>query len=272
MVFFHLFGRNADNYVGTDISSVHRTGPPNSSNQITVPLVTGCGRAGTHSVAQYLDSIGVPAVHEGIRPGHVAVSWWYALDNAHGIPTKADTRSKEALNATIIFDPVVHLVRDPLDAITSLTNCLCGTGNITMKPAKGAGAARWDSMSYMYASRHVHFPKDASRLLRAALYWLKWNQLAEEHATARVRLEGLPQGGAALMLAALGVDATHTAAEVLKRGLRVFGVKEGVSQERKDRLSWGDLAAEIGPELTEEIRLQAVKWGYDYYDFSMLSV
>lgn len=52
------------------------SGMSDSANPIKVPLVTGCGRAGTHSVAKYLNSIGIPAVHEGVAAGAVAVSWF----------------------------------------------------------------------------------------------------------------------------------------------------------------------------------------------------
>jgi len=43
-----------------------------------VPLVTGCGRAGTHTVAEVLNSFGIPAIHEGAARDSVAVSWFYA--------------------------------------------------------------------------------------------------------------------------------------------------------------------------------------------------
>ena len=277
----------ADSSATNSVSSrrVPRGGPltlqPATANTLTIPLVTGCGRAGTHSVSQYLNSIGIPAVHEGAEEGKVAVSWWYALKDAHGLPGAVDRRSDEVRESGVVFDPVVHLVRDPLDAITSLTNCLCAPGNMSKLPTwidrngkqkVGRGGQRWDNLSYAYAGRHIHFPPDAPRMLKAAMYWLQWNRLAAKHAKVRVRLEGLPQGGAALLLAALGVDRSHTKREVLTSALKVFGERGGTSETKRQRLSWADLTAELGEDLTNEVRAQAVAWGYDYYDFSALDL
>jgi hypothetical protein len=47
-----------------------------------VPLVTGCGRAGTHTAGELLLSLGVKAVHEGAAGDAVAVSWFYGTDQS----------------------------------------------------------------------------------------------------------------------------------------------------------------------------------------------
>lgn len=203
------------------------------------------------------------------------------MKDAHGLPKPVDNRTNEVQRRGVVFDPVVHLVRDPLDAITSLTNCFCAAGNMSKSPEwigwggvkkYGRGGARWDNLSYAYAGRHSHFPSGASRMQRAAIYWLEWNRLAAKHSKVRVRLEGLPQGGAALLLAALGVDRSHTTKEILTSALQVFGTRGGTSEVRHQRLSWAELTAELGEDLTNEIRAQAVEWGYDYYDFSALEM
>jgi hypothetical protein len=47
-----------------------------------VPLVTGCGRAGTHTAGELLLSLGIKAVHEGSAMDAVAVSWFYGTDGS----------------------------------------------------------------------------------------------------------------------------------------------------------------------------------------------
>ena len=54
------------NYIGT-------FGATESSP--VVPLVTGCGRAGTHTAGELLLSLGVDAIHEGAGANKVSVSW-----------------------------------------------------------------------------------------------------------------------------------------------------------------------------------------------------
>jgi hypothetical protein len=40
-----------------------------------VPLITGCGRSGTHTAGELLQSLGISAIHEGASETSVAVSW-----------------------------------------------------------------------------------------------------------------------------------------------------------------------------------------------------
>mmetsp|Transcript_16973 Transcript_16973/g.39174 ORF Transcript_16973/g.39174 Transcript_16973/m.39174 type:complete len:428 (-) Transcript_16973:115-1398(-) len=47
-----------------------------------LPLVTGCGRAGTHTAGELLNSLGIPAVHEGARDGSISVSWFYGANES----------------------------------------------------------------------------------------------------------------------------------------------------------------------------------------------
>jgi len=51
-------------------------------NAPVVPLVTGCGRSGTHTVEELLLSLGIKAVHEGAAKDAVAVSWFYGTVNS----------------------------------------------------------------------------------------------------------------------------------------------------------------------------------------------
>jgi hypothetical protein len=51
-------------------------------NAPVVPLVTGCGRSGTHTAGELLLSLGIKAVHEGAAKDAVAVSWFYGTENS----------------------------------------------------------------------------------------------------------------------------------------------------------------------------------------------
>lgn len=53
-----------------------------SDDAPVVPLVTGCGRAGTHTAGELLLSLGVKAVHEGAAVDAVAVSWFYGTEQS----------------------------------------------------------------------------------------------------------------------------------------------------------------------------------------------
>jgi hypothetical protein len=47
-----------------------------TSESPVVPLVTGCGRSGTHTAGELLLSLGIKAIHEGAGAEKVSVSWW----------------------------------------------------------------------------------------------------------------------------------------------------------------------------------------------------
>eukprot|EP00039_Didymoeca_costata_P010475 m.141131 g.141131 ORF g.141131 m.141131 type:complete len:308 (-) comp14839_c0_seq5:1652-2575(-) len=233
---------------------------------IVVPLVTGCGRSGTHSVAAFLNNIGIWAIHEGAGRGAVSVSWWYAVNGASNIPEGVDMRDHITRQHGLEFRPVIHLVRDPLDVITSISGCFCAHGNLSFKPTIGLGGAYWDRVSFEYVERYIEIPKNASRVLKATLYWLHWNRHAAKHASQRLRLEGLRHGGAVALIAALQLRG-DTPIDILEQVNQAFSVHDAATSHRKGRITWAQLSEKVGRELATEVRLQAVKWGYDYYDF-----
>ena len=254
---------------------------------VRIPLVTGGGRSGTHSVSYYLESIGVPSTHEVVKSGGVVVSWWHAPNDAANLPGKhlghIETPKAQIEKYGAMFDPVIHVVRDPLDHITSLMNCLCGKGNITIKMGR-----LWDKRSFSFASKYIplkHAPglpasqtKDGPRMFKAACYWLHWNQLAAEHKGVPTKLEDLKTDPSAVesMLRALRL---HELPAVAKKGyasaddfiakhrpLPPFAKLGGVSQIHPDRVTWAALSETVGRELAEAVRKQAVGYGYAEHD------
>jgi len=65
---------------GTGIIAQSTELPQGRRDAGRIPLITGCGRSGSKSLAEYLKTAGIAAVHEGVRQDSVSVSWLYAAD------------------------------------------------------------------------------------------------------------------------------------------------------------------------------------------------
>lgn len=254
-----------------------------TQNAVIVPLVTGAGRGGTHSVARFLNQVGIKAQHEGIAPNAVSVSWLYAPfgDKPHSkhdlstpfsniqirrnallkewLPHLSEAseevdpepfspftlRQNETEDVMIKFYPILHIVRNPLEAIASLERCFCGRGDIKL----GSSA---DHLSWEFAEQFVE-PLGATRMQKAANYWLRWNELSGRHATHTFRVEDID---AAQFVRALGSEQTTVAREFQS-------VRSGESPaELKRGLTWAQLRDAVGANLTDEIMQQAVLFGY----------
>lgn len=254
-----------------------------AQSTVIVPLVTGAGRGGTHSVASFLNRIGIKAQHEGIAPDAVSVSWLYAPfgDEPHSkhnisVPFSKIQLRRNALlkefrqglseaseetdpelsmftlqeneteDVMIKFHPVLHIVRNPLDAIASLERCFCGRGDLKL----GSSA---DHLSWEFAEQFVK-PLGTTRMQKAANYWLKWNELSGRHATDTFRVEDID---VVQFVQALGYHQTTTA-------LDFQSVKGGESPaELKHDLTWAQLKDAVGADLSTEIMKQAVLYGYN---------
>ena len=167
-----------------------------------VPLVTGCGRAGTHTVAEVLNSFGIPAIHEGAARDSVAVSWFYAprtsvegfadatISDEEGNAIKlkhVDKRPLSLQKSGCRFTPIIHITRDPLTHIEATSRCICARGT----DLNNLRAALWNEASWSYAGRHIDLRGTSAGVLRSAKYWLHWNEMIEEFAKAQFRIEDL---------------------------------------------------------------------------------
>merc|ERR1719263_2476074 len=95
---------------------------------------------------------------------------------------QAEPQPYQQLKKPIQFINTVHVVREPLDHIQSLAGCLCSqSGNETQM-------RHWDDYSFKWAEHWVG-DLGKSRHERAANYWLKWNELAGQKATATFKVE-----------------------------------------------------------------------------------
>jgi hypothetical protein len=217
-------------------------------------LVTGCGRSGTKYTSFVLRRLGLDVPHE--RLGRHGVSAWDAAGPARGRPYGP--------TEPVRFEHVFHQVRHPLDVIPSVT---------TFGP---------ESWAYICATTPCR--PDEPVLVRAARYWVAWNDRVETIATWRYRVEELPSVFAELCRllgvegrpSALGRVATdvntrrrgrafHLGEELLERlGLDMPDELRRLLTRRRDvpRIGWDDLDR-ADPALAAQVREQAARYGYD---------
>lgn len=146
-----------------------------SGNFSTRCLVVGTPRSGTSFVAESLRNLGLRVAHEMPdfkeydfdAPDDALVSWWFAGDAPYpeyagpGLP-------KRHYN----FDRVVHVVRDPVKVMQSVTTmCPTSYAFIQKKANLSSALVRKEPMRY------------------AALFWLRWNKMAGRKADVRLRIE-----------------------------------------------------------------------------------
>jgi hypothetical protein len=219
-------------------------------------LVTGAGRSGTKYVCFVLRRLGLDVRHERIGRDGIA-SWCMAVD--------ADRAPWGVPRSAYEFTNVFHQVRHPLAAIASCTT--------------------FKDESWRFIRESVGCTPDESVLLRAAQYWLLWNERAEAGATWRYRIEDLPIVFPEFC-ERLGVEADSSVLERVptdvntRRFGRPFHLYEhlweslrldpsesgrrwtGLLGEAARRpLSWEDLAA-VSATWAERVRRKAIEYGY----------
>jgi hypothetical protein len=126
-------------------------------------LVTGCGRSGTKYIAFALSRMGLDVPHECLGRDGIS-SWTMAV--------ATEKRPYGPPSSLISFEQIFHQTREPLSVINS---CLSFTDG------------SWD-----FICENMTFPRTAPLVMRAAAYWLLWNEKAEKIATWRYRIEDFP--------------------------------------------------------------------------------
>jgi hypothetical protein len=219
-------------------------------------LVTGSGRSGTKYVCFVLRRLGLDVRHERMGRDGIA-SWSMAVDAERppwGVPRSAYD-----------FANVFHQVRHPLAAIASCTT--------------------FKDESWRFIREHVGCT-DECLLLRAAKYWLLWNERAEAGATWRYRIEDLPLVFPEFC-ERLGVEVDRSVLERVPTDVntRLFGrafhlyehLWEGLGLDPSESgrrwtavrgqsagrapLSWDALEA-VSSTWAERVRRKAIEYGY----------
>ena len=230
-----------------------------------VPLITGCGRSGTLSLAAFLRSLGIDAVHEGMKQGAVSVSWLYSapadLSGTSYYPFESSASIKtrrlkvRAAKRGRLFAPVVRVVRHPLKVISSARRCFCGHG--TRSTARGAMN---DFRSWAFVDRFLPqakgLPVDSMR--RSMIYWLEWNQLV--NASATLRIEDMTPAALVTALGLAGeVDLAKLPSSVPREPHHVSPTEE---KTRLPDVTWADVARE-DRAMAERIFALAQRFGYE---------
>ncbi len=136
-VFSHNHHHNGNNSAAAKQQSTSSVNPP----RVNVPLVTGCGRGGTHATAAMLSELGgVTGRHEGFQQDAISVGWMYGAHvkaaetlgwdwpPAGRYPFERQGDAVARLEQLRSFEPVVLLVRHPLQVIASVRRCFCASG------------------------------------------------------------------------------------------------------------------------------------------------
>ena len=234
-------------------------------NNHSIPLVTGCARSGTLSVSEYLDSIGIHAIHENVKENFVSVSWLYAVkDKKYPFESSfaSDLRSatQVLLNAgQSLFSPVVHIVRHPLKVISSTRRCFCGTGDRTSRLGK-----RSDEKSWIFADKHIDRMNHSlgySSIKRSVIYWVEWNKLIDQnfkHDQQVMRIEDLDPVDLVKAIGEFGQNKTEIPHRIPPASRHVSPGKE---KTKLPDVTWEDIY-EIEPDLALEAFQLAREYGY----------
>jgi len=223
-----------------------------------MPLIIGCGRTGTHSVSTAFLNIGLSYYHENVA-GVGGVSWPHtAIDTVY--PFEKFTSAVQRKRG-ILYEPIIHLVRNPLDVIRSVAYCFCGRGNLNLRDGRIS-----DSKSWAFAKKHVYIPQNETRVVQAAYYWVNWNLLAESrNPERRFQIEKLNDEKQQLF------DFLHEQYPKLsmytnKDLIRKFSIPIGASSEVKtEEVTW-KLLEQLDPDITQKAKELALKYGYPITD------
>mmetsp|Transcript_79429 Transcript_79429/g.158598 ORF Transcript_79429/g.158598 Transcript_79429/m.158598 type:complete len:374 (-) Transcript_79429:142-1263(-) len=263
-----------------------------TENSPVVPLVSGCGRSGTHTAGELLMSLGIGAIHEGAGVNKVSVSWFYGTNESFRDPSiqyplkdepkkpvklkNVDKLDKQLDKSGVRFHPIVHIVRHPLTHIETTGRCICAKGSRTDSERSMA----WDVLSWNFAGAHVELkPGVSGELERSARYWLEWNEMVEKNpsTTTRLRIEDLnprtlvsaldlPNSAVHFDPNRLGKTTAAATAQAHTLDLSLvpeeLAIHASESKER-DVLEWATLEAAIGPELSARVKAAALRYGYD---------
>jgi len=182
-------------------------------NQI---VILGCPRSGTKFMATLLQEHHLDVGHEFW--GKDGISWFHCT----GDPTL------KVMNANLT---IVHIVRDPIKVIASMT---------TAKPIT------WE---LMYRKINLNMPDNLVE--RSMLAWLHWNLMADRQTSLRLKVEDVREW----------FNSVCSRAGFPIKLKSNFSTPLNTNKREHMRLTWQDCAA-LNPILTANIRIQADKYGY----------
>ncbi|GMI41823.1 hypothetical protein TrCOL_g3712 [Triparma columacea] len=222
-------------------------------------------------MADEIISNSIPIKHERIGPAG-SVSWIYGAPHIPTLRTletwfasEEDTRKRSDPNFE--FFPIIHVVRHPLKAITSLVTCFCGCGSM----ACGAWA---DEPSWEWAGKHIEFSQEycktyrreglcigyggeerKGRLKRAVEYWVGWNEMVEGGSHYRIRMEEYDLGE---LVETVGWEKWVKGG---KGGVKQSPFKRKSKTKKHNEVTWEEIR-ELGGGMEDKVKEMAARYGY----------
>lgn len=131
-------------------------------------LVTGTGRSGTHYTSELLKQLGYDVPHESVGKDGAA-SWKHIVSGTFVYIGK----NREVEIDSTGFTRILHQVRHPLKVIASMQT--------------------FSDSTWQFMSEHIDLDPKSPVIPRAMNAWIQWNQLVEQKADWRFRIEDLKQ-------------------------------------------------------------------------------
>ena len=184
-------------------------------------LITGCGRSGTKYTSAVLKACGLDVELE--RCGNDgAVSGFWAID-------APEYPHFHQLGKRPVFDVILHQVRHPLNAISSM---------ITALPK-----------SWNWVCKFTDLERVKNKVEQAANYWLYWNKLCEHIADYTYSVESIETHWGTIS-GLLGIDCAFP-----------DGIPTNINSRPHNNLTWDDIR--VSTQNWERIMELAIKYGYE---------
>ncbi len=193
-------------------------------------LVVGCARSGTTYISKVLKASGLQIGHEKMRKDGTS---------SCDLAVNPEVGRWKVRMGDFRFDHIFHQVRDPLKVISSVY-------------------LSEDRHSWHYIMQHIpEIEMRDSHLAKCAKYWYYWNLKAEEMSEWTYKIEDLDAAGKW---------------EEFEKKLGKKIPREAISSVPKNentrqhplyrRFTWADIEKELDPQLYQNIRSLAKKYGY----------
>jgi len=214
-------------------------------------LITGIGSSGTHSIRQLLSVNGIDVGHEVIST-FGAVSWLHAVDFSH-----SDSATWPApRTANVFFEHIVHLVRCPVDTISSMSKALWnGLGGAPRRLIDNYMDMSELSPGIGHAEEYEKWVSSPAGVKWRMEAWLRWNEHIEGYASDRFRIDQFKD------------IFSHACSVVKKSGSNVNCSAAQLPDYHENAgdhisLTW-EVMKDVDAQLANTIHAKAMQYGFD---------
>lgn len=208
--------------------SADETPLPKGFRQKRLLLITGCARSGTTYISEVLQQCGLDILHQDI--GKDGASSWTMAVNSRYSPWGPSAHGT-------YFEHTFHQVRNPLKVISSVY-------------------ANQLNKSWQFVYKMIpEIKKTDPLLVKSAKYWYYWNLATEKKAEWRYRIEDIDTV-LPMMSLRLGIP-------LEKNALNTVPKDTNHKKTYEKQFTWNDLKGALSPELYDNIREMAKRYGYE---------